>query len=122
MAPCLSLYYLLAAIWLFHMYDAVSDAEVCRSNGCTHAAFIQYHNSAETRELSLGSLAGGGERKFRLHVPPGRAIPAPAPVILVFHGKGQNASAMEIHTQFSSPQFNNDTVIAYPQGINKQWL
>lgn len=29
---------------------------------------------------------------------------------------------MEFQTQIFSPEFNNDTIIAYPQGIIKQWI
>ena len=69
----------------------------------------------------MDSPAGGGERKFRLFIPLSYEMSEPAPLILAFHGKGQNASAMEAQTQFSSPEFNNDALIAYPQGINRQW-
>jgi poly(3-hydroxybutyrate) depolymerase len=122
MATRSSIYYLVAAVCFFHSFDVASAAsEGRRSNGCTHVTSVPYHKSAGTSELSIDSPAGGGERQFRLFIHPSYVVSEPAPLILAFHGKAQNASAMEFQTQFSSPGFNNNTIIAYPQGINKQW-
>ena len=70
---------------------------------------------------SEGSIVISITGNITRQVPKGCARIEPAPLILAFHGKGQNASAMQSQTQFSNPEFNNDTIVVNPQGINKQW-
>ncbi|MCJ1386276.1 hypothetical protein MMC17_009402 [Xylographa soralifera] len=45
----------------------------------------------------------------------------PTPLILAFHGKGQEAAQFEGQTQLSDPKFNDWAIVAYPQGIDEQW-
>ena len=122
MATRSTLQYLVAAVCLYHSFDTASaTAGVRESDGCLHPASFPAYERAGTSELSINSPAGGGDRKFRLFTPEGCARIEPAPLILAFHGKGQNASAMQSQTQFSNPELNNDTIVVYPQGVNKQW-
>lgn len=45
-----------------------------------------------------------------------------APLILAFHGQSQPNWSMERITNLSAPYFNKDYIVAYPEGIDIQWL
>jgi poly(3-hydroxybutyrate) depolymerase len=122
MAAQFRVYCFVVAACLFQSFSAVSVcAEVRRNDRCTSPTSVRSHQTAGTSELSIHSPARGGERRFLLFKSLGNAISEPTPLILAFHGNAQNASTMEFQTQLFSPEFNNNTIIAYPQGIVKQW-
>lgn len=102
----------------WHAY--LADAEKRSSSGC-HGVDPAPHDKDPSFEDTIYSAEGGGERQFRLHLPTSYSVGKPAPLILSFHGKAQDASAMESQTQLSSPDFNRNAIVAYPQGIKNQW-
>ncbi|MCJ1477788.1 hypothetical protein MMC13_006461 [Lambiella insularis] len=73
------------------------------------------------QSFTLNSPTGGGTRHFLIHLPTNYSPTSPTPLILAFHGKGQTAAEFESQTQLSDPEFNDWAIVAYPQGINKQW-
>ena len=111
---------LLCFSFLVCSFDNPAIAAKQPSSGC-HGLDPAPYDKGPSFEDTVYSAAGGGERNFRLHIPPNYSVETPAPLILSFHGKAQNASAMETQTQFSNPDFNSNALVAYPQGINKQW-
>jgi|SRR6185503_2762998 polyhydroxybutyrate depolymerase len=63
---------------------------------------------------------GGVTRSYLLHVPP--ALPAgPAPLVLVFHGGGGTGTGVERLTRFSELADREGVLVAYPDGIGRNW-
>ena len=87
------------------------------SGGQTHSDLSRLTPGGPSQVHSIQSKAGGGERSYRIYLPQNYSVRQPAPLILAFHGKGQNTSTFESETQLSSSGFNNDIVVVYPQGI-----
>jgi polyhydroxybutyrate depolymerase len=64
---------------------------------------------------------GGKDRIYTVHVPP-QASPAQGfPVVLVFHGGGQQGAAIEKLTQFDSLADQRGFIVVYPDGVAKHW-
>lgn len=114
-----SLYAILILLTLTLPATATASAP---STGCqTREAALWKSGSSKSLKLSLNSPRGGGRRTFLLHLPDDYASDKPSPLILSFHGKDQDASAMETQTSLSDHEMNPDAVVAYPQGVDKMW-
>lgn len=61
--------------------------------------------------------AHGGKRSFNLHIPAAYQAKEPVPLILAFHGKNQAPTTFENETQLSNPAFNDEAIVAFPQGV-----
>ena len=62
----------------------------------------------------------GLTRTYHLHVPPALG-PAPAPLVLVFHGGGGNGPATERLTRFTALADREGFLVAFPEGVEKNW-
>ncbi|KAK3333447.1 ferulic acid esterase [Cercophora scortea] len=62
-----------------------------------------------------------GKRTYKLFIPPTYSPSVPAPVILSFHGRTKTADRQLALDKLTSPFFNNDTIVVYPNGINNTW-
>jgi polyhydroxybutyrate depolymerase len=76
--------------------------------------------------LSAGTLVrrieiSGVMRSYRLHLPAGRAAASALPLVLVFHGGGSTAAAMERLTRFSELADRERFAVAYPEGLSNHW-
>lgn len=73
--------------------------------------------------LTIDAPTAGGPRTYLLNLPSGYSASEPSPLIVAFHGKGQDGTQFERETQLTDPAFNTlDAIIAFPNGINKQWI
>jgi poly(3-hydroxybutyrate) depolymerase len=63
----------------------------------------------------------GRTRTYLLHVPAALSRGRPAPVVLVFHGGGANAEGTEHMTGFSSLADREGFLVAYPEGVGRNW-
>ncbi len=63
----------------------------------------------------------GRERSYRLHVPPDLDPRKPAPLVLMFHGGGGEAKGTEAMCGFSPLSDREGFVVAYPDGIGRNW-
>jgi polyhydroxybutyrate depolymerase len=72
---------------------------------------------AAERERSL--VAAGLTRTYTLVTPDN--VPAPLPLIIVFHGGGQNATAARRYTRFDEWAARENYAVAYPQGLDNNW-
>jgi polyhydroxybutyrate depolymerase len=76
--------------------------------------------SAERATVSRTLEVDGVTRGYLLHVPPALA-PGPAPLVLVFHGGGGNGPGTERLTRFSALADREGFLVAYPEGIGRNW-
>lgn len=63
----------------------------------------------------------GRARRYLIHLPPGLAAGAPAPVVLVFHGFGGSADQVARELGFSALADREGFVAVYPDGIENRW-
>ena len=92
------------------------------SAGCSLELPPQVTPGGPSHAFSLRSTAGGGERSYLISVPSTYSNANPSPLILAFHGKGQNSSTFSTECLFHDPDFNAlDAIVAYPQGLDDQW-
>ena len=59
----------------------------------------------------------GGKRDYRLHLPGSYDPDTPAPVVISYHGHGQNMVEQETLSQFSNNAINPNMIAVYPQGL-----
>lgn len=89
-------------LWANHV-DAVSSA------GCEGAQTIQV---SQTINVTLD------DRWYLLYFPVEYEPTSPAPVILSYHGGNRNASQQQTLDLLSTPFFNEDYIVVYPNGID----
>ncbi|HEY2798536.1 MAG TPA: PHB depolymerase family esterase [Thermoanaerobaculia bacterium] len=65
--------------------------------------------------------AGGRTRVYRLHVPHGLPADKPAALVLVFHGGRGEGATMERLVEFDALADREGFLVAYPDGVGKQW-
>lgn len=63
----------------------------------------------------------GVMRSYRLHLPPGRSAASALALVLVFHGGGSTAAAMERLTRFSVLADRERFAVVYPEGLSNHW-
>ena len=81
------------------------------------AACVPDASGIPTGKLVNETLSSG--RSYLLFVPTSYSTrTTPAPLILSYHGGNKNASEQAALDLLTSPFFNVDYVVAYPQGIN----
>jgi polyhydroxybutyrate depolymerase len=85
---------------------------------CSAAAVASRAADRATQSHTLA--VGGLTRTYLLHVPP--TLPAgPAPLVLVFHGGGGNGPGTERLTRFSELADREGVLVAYPEGVGRNW-
>lgn len=63
----------------------------------------------------------GVQRTYRMHLPPSYTEDNPVPLVLFFHGNGQQASGIQSMTGLDSIADRLGFVAIYPQGISNSW-
>ena len=61
------------------------------------------------------------ERSYLLHIPPGLDRLHPVPVVMAFHGWGQEPATMQLETGFDDIADEVGFLIVYPEGIGGSW-
>ena len=64
---------------------------------------------------------GGQRREFLLHIPPNLDARRPAPLVFAFHGAGGSDSGIERMTRFDVLADRDGVIVAFPQGIAREW-
>ncbi|MCJ1458193.1 hypothetical protein MMC28_008564 [Mycoblastus sanguinarius] len=105
------------AAWAFPLH-ALSD----HSSGCAHSSSNPIPGGPSI-PFTVNVPTAGGSRRFLLHLPSTYSPNEPHPLILAFHGKGQDGAQFEDQTQLTNSSFNTlGAVVAFPEGIKNQWL
>jgi len=91
--------------WLIAAAWSVASGLPAAADGATQAHTIE---------------VGGLTRTYLMHVPP--SLPAGgAPLVLVFHGGGGDGPGTERLTRFSELADREGLLVAYPEGIGRNW-
>jgi polyhydroxybutyrate depolymerase len=72
--------------------------------------------ATQTHTIEVGGLT----RTYLLHVPPGPPA-GPVPLVLVFHGGGGSGLGTERLTRFSELGDREGVLVAYPEGVGRNW-
>ncbi|QUC22029.1 uncharacterized protein UV8b_06270 [Ustilaginoidea virens] len=72
-----------------------------------------------TREFSIQS--SGGLRTYRIHLPLSYDSKTAKPLLIAYHGHGNNPDKFELQTNFSNETVNPDMIVVYPAGLDKAW-
>ncbi|GAM85474.1 hypothetical protein ANO11243_034810 [Dothideomycetidae sp. 11243] len=66
-------------------------------------------------------VSDGVPRSYLVFIPPTYEVGRPMPLILSYHGGLKTAEDQLELDLFTSPYFNNDSMVVYPQGIDNTW-
>ncbi|PNY26099.1 Feruloyl esterase B [Tolypocladium capitatum] len=107
---------ILTLLLLLDLFAAAKAATVQhpRSKGCT----VSHDWKGQTREFSFQS--SGGMRSYRIHLPSSYAVNKALPLLVAYHGSGNNPAKFEVETRFSDEGINPHVITLYPAGGNWQ--
>lgn len=109
--------FLIASLGLFSNVDdvAIRAPETTASAGCGK----KHDFVGQTREFSFES--SGGKRWYRIHLPSNYDAKTAKPLLIAYHGKGNNPAKFEGETRFSDEKINPNMIVVYPSGLNGVW-
>lgn len=91
--------------------------------------YVHAGSSAACGSNSLGNLSTDettnvtlGDRWYLLYLPEDYTSSTPAPLILSYHGGNRNAAEQQDLDLLSTPYFNENYVVVYPNGIDVSGL
>lgn len=95
------------------------------SPGCGSSLPINFKPGTSTHNVTISSKSVIGQttqREYILHLPVNYAPSnnKPSPLVFAFHGQMQPAWNMEKISQLSDPNFNKDSIVVYPAGMDVQ--
>lgn len=101
---------------------ALLPTALAASAGCKAPLSSSLVPGSSTHNLTIPSQSVIGKtttREFILHLPANYSASnnVPAPLVFAFHGQSQHAWSMEQISELSNPDFNDNAVVVYPQGI-----
>jgi polyhydroxybutyrate depolymerase len=84
-------------------------------------AGVAVASAAAAADPSGQVTVGSTVRSFTLHVPDGPRPPGGFPLVLAFHGGGQQGPAMRRLSGLDAVADSRRFIVAYPNGIDKHW-
>jgi len=63
----------------------------------------------------------GKQRTYYLHTPPSYHPGNPMPLVLAFHGSGEQGKDLAMHSGLNKVADQEGFIVVYPDGINKKW-
>ena len=108
---------------LFAIFLAIATAFVAHASAGCISPEVEFEASpggpSVLFELQFQrNTQGPLKRHIWIHIPKNYKHNKPSPVILAFHGKGQDVLDFEKATNLSNPVVNQEYVIVYPEGLN----
>jgi poly(3-hydroxybutyrate) depolymerase len=83
--------------------------------GCGKALpYLQHKGSVSNVTIP----SGGYQRSYLVFIPPTYDADIPTPIILSYHGGLRTAEDQLQLDEFTNPEFNTQSFVVYPQGIN----
>ena len=95
----------------------LDPANAGASSGCGKALAANQKPGGGSLTSSL-KTSDGKARSYRTYIPTLYSPTTPAPLILNYHGRGSSAAQQEQLTSMSDSNFNNASIVAYPDGLN----
>jgi polyhydroxybutyrate depolymerase len=80
---------------------------------------VAFACAADAAERDRSLAAAGQSRKYTLITPDN--VPAPLPLIIVYHGGRQSASQARRYTRFDEWAAEQNFAVVYPQGLDNNW-
>lgn len=65
--------------------------------------------------------SGPRSRSWFVYAPPGYDPARPMPLVVVLHGRPQNATGIALTTQMNPVAERNGFLVVYPEGLNNEW-
>ena len=108
---------------LFAIFLAIATAFVAHASAGCISPEVEFEASpggpSVLFELQFQrNTRGPLKRHIWIHIPKNYKHNKPSPVILAFHGKGQDVLDFEKATNLSNPIVNQEYVVVYPEGLN----
>ncbi|KAI9151442.1 Feruloyl esterase B [Paramyrothecium foliicola] len=75
--------------------------------------------TGETRRFAIQS--DGRAREYSVHLPKNYKVDDVQPLLVAYHGRGNNPEEFEIATRFSDEAVNSKMIVAYPAGVEGKW-
>ena len=94
---------------IFPIFGSIISTRGSAGCGTPHTVDGASHNHSVS--------TNGGKRDHRLHLPGSYDSDTPAPVVISYHGHGQNMVEQETLSQFSNDAINPNMIAVYPQGL-----
>lgn len=82
------------------------------SSGCG----TQQNFPGQTKAFTMQS--SGGTRSYRLHLPSNYNANSARPLLVVYHGSGNNPANFEKESQFANETLNANMITVFPAGVN----
>lgn len=100
----------------------LGQAHAGSSRGCGKALNSNMKKGAtgQSNKINL-TRSNGAKRSFLLHFPTNYDPNKPHGLIFSFHGRSGTPAGQESLSKLSEPNKNADMLVAYPEGIDKQW-
>lgn len=111
MVTTVSLYSTLAVLGTVFTVQGLPNTRRA-SSGCA----VAHDWAGQTRTFSFAS--SGGTRSYRIHLPSTYQPGAAKPLVIAYHGSGDNPTNFEQTTRFSDERVNPDAITVYPAGVN----
>ncbi len=109
------------ALAVITLLISACEASIPGSNGCHLALPTEVTAGGRsynfTKFLS-NSTSPPSNRAYSLTVPQDYNNSVATPLLLAFHGRGENNLIQEQTSKFSDPYFNDGAIVVYPQGID----
>ncbi|KAF2670585.1 hypothetical protein BT63DRAFT_454771 [Microthyrium microscopicum] len=94
------------------------SAHVAGAAKCQTSNFPQEPGTAKNQTICVGKT----ERSYVLFLPANyKSSPTPRSLILSYHARSRTATSQLKLDLLTTPFFNNDNIIVYPQGIENMW-
>ena len=84
---------------------------------CTKTLPVNVVAGSGTYEQEMDIQAGGFNRSYGVHVPPGYDGRKPLPLVVVIHGAFDTAEGMETYSGFSKLSDRENFLVLYPNGM-----
>lgn len=104
-----------SAALLLQQAAGASIAPRAPSAGCG----TQHTFPGQTQVFTIAS--SGGTRSYRLHLPSNYQANDARPLLIVYHGSGNNPANFENESRFANETLNPNMITVFPAGVNGNW-
>lgn len=112
----------LLALFVLGLCLFLGQAHAGASRGCGKAlnSKLKKGGTGQSNKINF-TTSKGVKRTFLLHFPSNYNKDVPHGLIFSFHGRGKSSADQESLSKLSESGKNPHMLVAYPQGISKQW-